>query len=155
MPRWSGGTITLDQGEVTNAAINSDPANAIDADKLQPYIVKGTNFAKAIGETPVTSEGIVHVVTVAGRVRGFHALLNDTGSATSITFDLKKNGVSVLSAVITITHSTGDKAVQDATISTPTLAADDILSISMTVSTSTGAQGAYAWVVIEEDNAGT
>jgi hypothetical protein len=86
-------------------------------------------------------------------VRAFNALLNVDGSSTSITFDLKKNGTAMLSSVITITNTTGDRVVTAGTLSVTTFAADDVLSISMTVSSSTGAQGPFAWIELEENTA--
>jgi len=145
------GAVTLDAGQITDQHIATSAA--IDADKMQHTYSKGTNFGFVIGGTPTTREEIIDTARATGTIRGFHALLNVDGSSTSITFDLKKNGVSILTAVITITDSTGNRAVQDGTLSSTTLAADDVLSIAMTVSSSTGAQGPYAWVDIEENAA--
>ena len=155
MPKWTGGTLTFNNGEVTNSSFSGNAADALDCDKVQQFMTKGTNFGFVIGGTPTTREEIVHVATYAGTIRGFHALLNDTGTSTSIAFDLKKNGTTMLSSVITITHGTADKAVTDGTLSVTTFAADDVISISMTVTSSTGAQGPFAFVVLEENNAGT
>jgi hypothetical protein len=149
------GTLTLDNGSVTNDHFSAVAAQALDADKVQPYFVKGTPLGFAIGATPTTREEIVHVVTTAGTIRGFHSLLNDTGTSTSIAFDLKKNGTTCLAASVTITQANADRSVQDGTLSVTSLAVDDVLSIAMTVSSSTGAQGPYGWVVLEETNAGT
>ena len=150
MARFNG-TITLDAGTVTNDTISS--AAAIDADKMQHVYSAGTGFGFVIGGTPTAREEIVYVAKQAGTIRGFHCLLNVDGSSTSITFDLKKNGSSILTGVVTITDSTGNRVVQDGTLSSTTLAADDVLSIAMAVSSSTGAQGPYAWVDIEENSA--
>jgi len=155
MPKWTGGTLTFSNGEVNNAAFSSNAADILDCDKVQQFANKGTNFGFVIGGTPTTREEIVHVCTYAGTFRGFHAVLNDTGTSTSIAFDCKKNGTTILSSAITITNAMADKAVQDGTLSTTTFAADDIISISMTVTSSTGAQGPYAYVVLEENAAGT
>jgi hypothetical protein len=149
--RWTGGTLTLDKGVVTNDSI-ADSA-AVDADKMQHCYKPGTGFGFVIGGTPTTREEIVFVASQAGTVRGFGCLLNDTGTSTSITFDLKKNGVSMLSAVVTITNATADRAVQAGAISTTTFAADDVLSIAMAVSSSTGAQGPFAFIELEENQA--
>lgn len=145
------GTMTFDNDSIPGAAIASSPV--VDADKLQHVYKAGTNLGFAIGATPTTREEIIHVAEVAGTIRGFHCLLNDTGTSTDIDFDLKKNGVSVLTAVATITHSDADKAVVDGTLSSTTVAVDDVFSIAMTVTSSTGAQGPYAWVNIEENGA--
>lgn len=149
--RITGGTLTLDAGSVSNDAIATSAA--IDADKMQHCYKPGTNFGFAIGGTPTTREEIVFVASQAGTVRAFNCLLNDTGTSTSIAFDLKKNGTTMLSAAETITHSDADRSVQTPTLSVTTFAADDVLSISMTVSSSTGAQGPYAWIELEENTA--
>lgn len=143
------GVLTNDAGSITNEHVNSNAA--IDSTKLKHAYVAKTNFGFVIGGTPTTREEIVHVANEAGTVRGFHAMLNDTGTSTSIAFDLKKNGVSILSSAVTIAHTDADKLVKDGTLSGTTLAADDVLSIVMTVTSSTGAQGPFAWVNIEEN----
>ena len=145
------GTFTPGAGIITDEHVSSSAA--IDVTKQKHAYCPRTNFATAIGATPATREEIVWVANAAGTIRGFHALLNDTGTSTSITFDLKKNGTTMLSSVITITHSIADKAVQDGTLSVTSFAADDILSISMTVSSSTGAQGPAAWIALSENDA--
>lgn len=148
--RWNGGTVTFGENEVPASAIAGSASSPVDCDKLQHLRRPGTNFGFVIGGTPTTREEIVFVAATAGTIRGFHALLNADGSSTSIAFDLKKNGTTVLSSPITITNTTGDRTVADGTLSVTTFAADDVLSIAMTVSSSTGAQGPYAWAEIEE-----
>jgi hypothetical protein len=149
--RWTGGTFTLEAGVVTNESIASGAG--IDADKMQHTYKPGTNFGLVIGGTPTTREEIVFVASQAGTIRGFNALLNDTGTSSNITFDLKKNGSTVLSGVVTITNATADRSVQAGTLSATTFAADDVFSISMAVSSSTGAQGPFAWIELEENQA--
>ncbi len=151
MPRWTGGVLTLESGSVTNDTVATSAA--IDADKMQHCYKPGTGFGFVIGGTPTTREEIVFVASQAGTIRAFNCLLNDTGTSTSITFDLKKNGTTMLSSVVTITNATADKAVQTGTLSVTTFAADDVISIAMAVSTSTGAQGPFAWVELEENTA--
>ena len=149
--RWTGGTFTLEAGVVVNESIASSAA--IDADKMQHTYKPGTNFGLVIGGTPTTREEIVFVASQAGTIRGFNALLNDTGTSSNITFDLKKNGSTVLSGVVTITNATADRSVQAGSVSATTFAADDVLSIAMAVSSSTGAQGPFAWIELEENQA--
>lgn len=149
--RWTGGTLTLEAGVIVNESIASSAA--IDADKMQHVYKPGTNFGFVIGGTPTTREEIVFVASQAGTIRGFGCLLNDTGTSTNVTFDLKKNGTTMLSSVVTITNATVDKAVQAGILSTTTFAADDILSIAMAVSSSTGAQGPFAFIELEENQA--
>lgn len=145
------GSINLDAGTVENRHVAEDAA--IDASKVKHSYSPGTGFALAIGGTPATREEIVHVANSAGTVRGFHAMLNDTGTTTNIDFDLKKNGVSILSAAVNIVHGDADRLVKDGVLSGVVLAADDVLSIAMTVTSATGAQGPFAWVTLEENSA--
>ena len=145
------GTLQLDAGSVEDQHISS--STKIDADKAQHLYRAWTNFALAIGATPVAREEIVHVCEVAGTIRQFAALCNETGTAASVTFDLKKNGASILSSVVTITNATADKAVVDGTISSTTVAVGDVLSIALAVSSSTGMQGPFAWLTVEENGA--
>lgn len=143
------GILTYPSGQITNEHVSSSAA--IDSDKLQHLHKAYTNFALAIGGTPAAREEIVYVCEAAtATVRGFHCLLNVDGSSTSVTFDLKKNGSSILSGVVTITDSTGNRAVQDGTISNAALVAGDVLSIQLAVSSSTGASGPFAWAEIDE-----
>ena len=104
----------------------------------------------AIGGTPVTREETVFVASSAGTIRGFHYTLTDSGTSTSIAWDLKKNGTTVLSSPGSSVHGDGDRVVEDGALSVTTFAADDHLSISMTVTSATGAVGPFAWVVVEE-----
>jgi hypothetical protein len=145
------GTLQLDAGSVEDQHISS--GTKIDADKAQHLYRAWTNFDLAIGGTPVAREEIVHVCEVAGTIRQFAALCNDTGTAASVTFDLKKNGTTVLSSVVTITNATADRAVVDGTLSSTSVAVGDVLSIALAVSTSTGMQGPFAWCTIEENGA--
>lgn len=151
MARWTGGTFTLSAGEVTDDSINS--STKIDADKLQHLYKASTNFALAIGATPANYEEMVFVASTAGTIRGFHATLNDTGTSTDIDFQCKKNGTTVLSGDVNFTHSDADGAVKDGTLSVTSFVADDIISIQCTVTSSTGAQGPFAWVELEENAA--
>lgn len=144
------GTIILDAGNVNNSHFSNASADRLTTDKQVHVLRASTSFILAIGGTPVTREEVVYVATAASTVRLFRAMLYDTGTSTSITFDLKKNGVSILSSTISITHSDADKTVKDGTLSSTTLAADDVLSIAMTVSSSTGASGPWAEVWVEE-----
>lgn len=148
MARWSGGTFTPDKGSIRSEHL--DMNNPIDADYLQHIYKPGTNFDLAIGGTPVAREEIVFVASTAGVIRAFHCLLNDTGTSTDVDFDLKVNGTTALSGVVNITNADSDGLVKDGTISSAVLAADDIVSIELAVTSSTGAQGPFAWVEIEE-----
>lgn len=138
----------LPSGSVVNEDISD--ATDIDADKLEHVYKPHTDFNLDVGDTPVTTEKIVFTASTAGTIRAFHCLLNESGTSTDIDFDLEVNGSSVLSAAVNYVHGDGDGTVKDGTINSASLSVDDIVSIVMTVTSATGAQGPFAWVEIEE-----
>lgn len=142
-------SITMPANSVPNAAIPlGDP---IDSEKLEHRYKPGTDFGLAIGATPAAAHRIVFVADRSGTVRSVSALLNDTGTSTDVEFDLLKNGVSMLSAPITITHSEDDREVLEGTLSgAGTFVAGDVLSLQLAVTSTTGAQGPYAWLDVDE-----
>lgn len=148
MGRILATSIELGVGEVKNEHI--DQVTRIDSSKIKHMHHAGTNFALVIGGIPTTREYIIYVASQAGVIRGVHGLFNECGSAMGITYDLKKNGVSVLSAPISFTHADPDKTPKDGSVVDVNYAENDVFSIAMTVTTSTGAQGPYAWVEFEE-----
>jgi len=149
--RIVGGELTLPTQIITDPFVASNAA--IGTEKLKHSYKPSTTFNSAIGDAPATREEIVMVATSAGTIKGFHAMLNVTGSSTDIDFDLKLNGVTVLSSVVNITNTDADGLVKDGVLSTTAFTIDDIFSISMAVTTNTGASGSFAWIDIEEDNA--
>lgn len=144
----TGGTVIYPTGSITDDAIANTAA--ISADKVQHIFKPGTNFALAVGGTPATRTETVFVASTSGTIRGFHWMLTDTGTSTSIAWDLKKNGTTVLSGTGSSTHSDTDGQVKDGSLSVTTFAADDKFTIVMTVTSATGAVGPYAWADLEE-----
>lgn len=148
MARLSG-DLVVDEGTIEDRHIS--PTTDVDCDKLQQYIPLTCNFDIAIGDAPTDQERIVHVAGSNGTIRSFRALMNVTGSASSVDFDLKVNGTSVLSSAVTITNATADRDPQDGTISSASYSADDVISIECDQTTTTGAQGPAAQVILEEN----
>lgn len=140
--------LQLPSGSVVNEDISE--LTKIDNDKLQHLYKAGTGFALAIGGTPAAREEIVFVASTAGVIRGFHCLLNDSGTSTNVNFDLKVNGSTRLTGAVNYLHTDADRTVKDGTLSNAVLAPDDVVSISLAVTSATGAQGPFAWVEIEE-----
>jgi len=124
---------------------------AISSSTMQHSYVRYSTQGIAIGSTPTTKEEIVHVASGVGTVTGFHAMLNACGSSSSMTVDLKKNGTTMLSSVITLTNATGNRTEVDATLASTAITTGDVLSVSWTVSSSTGAQGPVARLSIIEN----
>lgn len=144
--------ITVPGRLVSGTVVGTDISLTADirCESMRHSFVESTRFGKAANATPVTQEDIAFAAVGEGVITGFHGLLFETGSGTSITLDLKKNGTSVLSAPITITNSTPDKQIQDATILTSAYVAGDVYTFVMTVSSSTGAQGPFAFLTRQD-----
>lgn len=151
MPRWSGGTLTYDAGSIVDQHISSSAA--IDADKMQHVHKIISNFGLEYNATPAAKVFVVYVATAAGTIRDVGAGLYDTGTSTSITFDLKKNGTTVLSSVITVAHTDADKATVGGTLSVTTFAAGDVFTMHLATSSTTGAQGPFMFSDFEENSA--
>lgn len=145
------GTLIVDDGVIKNRHISNQSADIIAAQKVEHIYKMGTNFDLAIAATPVAREEIVWVASGEGTILGFHALCNDTGTSADVDFDLKKNGTTCLSAAINVTNSDSDGAVKDGTLSVTSFVADDIFSIQLSTTTTTGMQGPFAWAEFEED----
>lgn len=105
-----------------------------------------TNFGLKIGDTPVAAEVIAYQADGAGQLTGFHGSVVTPGSSASVTLDLLKNGVTVLSATITLTNASTARAIYNGTISALTFVAGDLFSIKITVSSSTGMSGVSAYL---------
>lgn len=141
-------------GSIGDDALNANSPAGVT--KTRHLHIKGTSFGLAIGATPVTGEYQIHRAAAAGTIRNFRAVEEETGTSSSIAYDLKKyndanpGGVTVLSSTVTITHATADRAAQAGTISAAPYVAGDIFTISMAVSSSTGATGPWAEAEFDE-----
>lgn len=144
-------TITLPSGCVDAEACSQVSGKEIPLLAQRNLIRKEMKFGVGIGTTPVTTTEMVTRAKAAGNLRNFTAMLNVSGSSASMTFDLKKNGTTVLSAPITITNATGNQTSVSGSFSgSVAYVAGDIFTAVLTVSTSTGAQGPYADVEFDE-----
>jgi hypothetical protein len=150
------GTCTILPGTLSTREFSSSNSDALTRDQTR-HLYKGfSNFALAVGGTPATREEIVFVASAAGTIREFKCGMEDTGTAASSTFDLKKyatggsTGSSVLSAAVTVSNADTDNTPKAGTISSATYVAGDVFTIALTVSTSTGAAGPFAWALFDE-----
>lgn len=143
-------TGTTDPGTLTTRDFSASQSDALTRDQTRHLHCKTTAFNFVIGDTPTTKEVIIHVAQGAGVLRRYSVGCNDTGTSTSIAFELKKNGTTVLSSAKTITHSDADRSDNAATISVSSYVAGDVFSALMTVSSSTGATGGFATATFDE-----
>ncbi len=145
----SSGSMTIADSAVTNAKVAA--AAGIEASKLQHQYIQKYSQPNTTA-TAVTQA--VHVATGAGVVESFAAgsIAACTGDAT-ITVDLKKNGTTMLTAVITLDSANTAYVAEAGAISGGgTYAAGDVLTIVVTVNAGTGAlaTGLFAAACLRE-----
>lgn len=146
------GTVSLPDGTVTNAKVSASAD--IDASKLEHQYSKVIGCAK-VGVDAASEAYVAHVVYGAtGTILAFKAgAVTVAGATTSLTVDLKKNGTTVLSAVITLNNGQSNYQLVSGTVTTPTLAAGDVLTVHFALSGTNEPQGAFAHLVLREDAA--
>lgn len=150
----NNGSISLNTGSITNQHFSSAAADILQAAKVQHIYHGDTNFALPVGGTPISAEYIVWVANVVGTILDFQALLAAVGSVSNMSFDLLKNGVSVLSALAVITNANTNRQVVAGTLSSNSFVIGDVFSIKLVMTTNTGAQGPYAFARFQENTAG-
>lgn len=144
----SAATMTIPSSSVSNSQVSSNAAVAVT--KLQHLYKAGTNFNLAIGGTVASREEIVFVASDTCTLRGFYCVFNVGGTTGNSDFDLNINGSTALSGVVNFDNTDTDTVVKDGSLSTTTLSADDIVSISVTRNASHDGTGPFAWVEIDE-----
>ena len=122
----------------------------IAASKLVAKRHIGTNFDLAIGSTVANREEVVFVATRACTVDNFFAKLATAATTGTTSFDLKKNGSTILTGTVDLTSSEGTTATAGTLSGSPTLAAGDYLSIQLSNSSGDGL-GGYAYCEVSED----
>lgn len=142
--------VNLPAGALGNADIEA--AAGVAASKSTQHHSKKVSQAG----TAVTATEIIHVVAgLEGTLKFFKAtnIAACAGSST-VTVDLKKNGTTVLSAVITLDSATGDRGEEVAILSSTSVVADDVLEVVITANqsgTDALASGVYAELRVDED----
>lgn len=148
------GTLQADDLVVPSNAIGDAQmatARPIDVDKqIHQYSKQVT---QPHGTSAVDYRGSIHSAYGAGEILAFQAKVSviPVGAAT-VTVDLRKNGTTVLSGVITLDSSSVAFVAEDATLSTPTYAAGDELEVVVNETTGGGTppQGLSILLIVAE-----
>ncbi len=147
--RLSADHLTIPDETIADAAVSSTAG--IDASKLKHQYLPGYSQPNT---TATTVTQAIHVAKGAGTIEGFRAgSIGACAGAATITADLKKNGTTVLSAVIELNSSSTARVVQDATLSgSPTVAAGDLLEVVVTATAGGGTIGTgfYCQAIVRE-----
>lgn len=110
-------------------------------------------YAQAHGSAAATERKVVHVARAAGEVVAIDAgiVVAAMGGAT-VTIDLKKNGTTVLSAVITIDNAKVAYAKEAGAISSASYSAGDVFELVVTATAGGGTlpQGLFVEPVFRE-----
>lgn len=148
------GTLIVDDFAPPNSSIGNaqiDVADPINSDKLEHQYLPTYSQPNT---TATTETRVIHVARAAGTIEGFRAgsIAACSGAAT-ITFDLKKNGTTVLSSVITLDNANTARVIEAGTLSgSPTVAAGDVLEVVITATASGGTlgTGAFCQAIVRE-----
>jgi hypothetical protein len=135
---------------ITNAAIIG--AAGIVATKLEHQFQPV--YRQASGAINADATAAIHVgYGATGDIIGFRAgnITAATGSDTT-TVDLKKNGTTVLSAVITL-NTAASTTLQTGTLSTTTYVAGDVFTVVIDATGVAPGQGVWAQPIFREDAA--
>lgn len=115
-------------GKLTNTMFSTtDPLVVTKQEHFQTFP------AKQVG-TAVTETHFLHRVKGAAGTVLYLSVTNLTACAggSTVTVDIKKNGTTILSAVVTLDSSTGDEGFEDGILAATALVADDILTAVIT-----------------------
>lgn len=144
-------TFSPPAGCIGNAAIAAGAGLA--ATKLQHQ--HEITYGQPGGAISFTERKVIHVIKGAtGNVLNFRAGIRTAcvGAAT-ITFDLQKNGSSILTAVITVDNTKTAYQLTEAAIATPAVVQGDVLEavIVATAGGGTLGDGGFCDLVLTED----
>jgi hypothetical protein len=139
------------------------PGSVVDADLSASANLSATKmqhqycplFAQANSAAASDTGRVIHVVKGAtGTMVAFRAgsIVAATGNAT-VTIDLKKNGTTMLTAVITLDNANTAYIAEDAALSVTALAAGDVLTLVIVATVGTGVlpTGLFAEAILRED----
>lgn len=150
--RLTAGSATLPASSVGNTAV--DASSPIAASKTQLRLRQV--YSQESATTAADESRTVHVAQAAGTVVGFSCgcIVANVGDST-VKFDLKKNGTTVLTGQVTVDSGDAAYAVLDGTLDGGQIdyVADDVFEILIdaTVGTGTLGKGAFAVAVFDED----
>lgn len=152
--RLTCGEALLPTSSVVPNNIAAGGTDVIDATKVSTR--QRATYAQSIGSASVDDTKTIYVANGAGTVVKFSAgvIVVCSGAAT-ITFDLKKNGTTCLTGVITIDNTHTARQVVNGTLSGGAIAfsAGDVFEVIVdaTAGGGTVGQGAFARLVVDEN----
>jgi len=123
---------SLPAGYVTNAMITGSAG--INAEKLESY--QKAPYAQA-GNAATETVMLAIIRGSTGEAQGFECTnVTDCAGSSTVTVDLQKNGVTMLSSVVTLDAATGNLGVETGTLSVTSLADGDVITAVITANQS-------------------
>lgn len=146
--RLSAQSMTLPTGTVIDASI---PAGAnVSSDKLQHR--HRCVFNQVHGSVAVTERRPVFWALSVGTIRRIKvgSVVVNVGAAT-ITVDIRKNGTTILTAIVTLDSGNTVYIAEDGTMTSAALVAGDVLEVVVVATAGGGTLGQGLFVVIDVD----
>lgn len=146
----SAQTLVPSAGCVTDASVLA--ATNVAASKLEQQ--KHVHFSQVHGSAATTERRVVYIVrgaTATIQEARFGVTVACIGAAT-ITIDVYKNGSSILSSTVVLDNTNTAYTEENATFSSTSLVADDVLELVITAAAGGGTlgQGLYGQIVLRE-----
>jgi hypothetical protein len=149
----------LDGDTVVNGTLTVQSGLNLSATTKLPQANLSSQHNRTYGQagSAASATVVVHEVRgAAGRIRSVTAgsVAAAIGDST-VTVDVRKNGTTVLSSVITLDNGNSPYVSESGTVNAAGVAAGDVLTVvvAATIGTGTLPTGLFANVVIDEDNA--
>lgn len=145
------GTLVIPSGAVDDDSV----ATGADIDPAKLRHQNILMFAQDSDATAAAQTKVVDVVQGAGEVYKVDAgMVSPNSGDATVTVDLHKNGVSILSSPIELSSSEAAYALVSGTVATTAVVADDVLEVVVTVNAGTGTlgNGPFVRVVTREDS---
>jgi hypothetical protein len=148
----SGRTMAVAAGAIGDSQVAASAG--INATKLQHQHRPGLSQPNTTA-TSVT-QAIFRCFGATGAVVGFHAgMIAKNVSGATVTVDLRKNGTTILTAVISLSSADTNRVALAGTISGGTLVAGDLLEVVVTATVGGGTIGTgfFCYATVNEDPA--
>lgn len=144
------GGVSFPSAAINPSAMGGTPADPVAAEKLEQQV----NKTYAQPNTAAADETrVLHIAEAAGELIGFRvgSIAKAVGDATC-TFDLLKNGTTMLSAAKEINSSNTNRVAVDATLSVTSYSAGDCLEVVIngTIGTGTLPTGCFCQLICRE-----
>lgn len=148
------GTLSAENMALPDETVGDDQVEAganISADKLQHKHF--THYAQDSTTDAAVERKVLYVAKVAATLVRFAAgSVSPAAAAGNAVVDLLKNGVSVLSAAITLDSGNAAYALEDAAgFSSTALAAGDVLEFKLTSAAATTPKGVFCQLIVNEN----